>query len=231
MNKFVAIEGIDGSGKSVQIQLLIDFLERKRIEYKCLHFPKVDSSPYGEMIARFLRGEFGEVKDVNPYLVGLLFALDRQEAKDQITKWLSRGFFVIVDRYVYSNIAFQCAKLDKPEAKAQLRKWIYHLEYKYHNIPKPILSVFLHVPFQFVVANLVSNRNGYSRTYLNGRSDIHESDLPLQESVQREYLSLVNSNDDFCLIDCSSPDGKVLSADAIHKRITELLARKGILER
>ena len=121
MEKFVAIEGLDGCGKSTQTNLLTQYFDSRGIKCKYLHFPRIDSPIYGELIARFLRGEFGDVRSVNPYLVALLYAGDRENAKPLIQDWLSRGYLVLVDRYVYSNVAFQCAKIDKLKEKEELR--------------------------------------------------------------------------------------------------------------
>ena len=139
MNKFVVIEGLDACGKSTQIKLLDDYLDSAGLRYKHLHFPRTDSPVYGEMIARFLRGEFGDINGVDPYLVALLYAGDRQGAKAIIEGWLRKDYLVIVDRYVYSNIAFQCAKVDVPAEKEKLENWINELEYGYNKIPAPAI--------------------------------------------------------------------------------------------
>jgi hypothetical protein len=107
---FIVIEGIDGSGKSTQLKKTLEFLGRQRVRFKYIHFPRTDSPVYGDLIARFLRGDLGDLKSVNPYLVALIYAGDRYDARIQISEWLNEGFLVVADRYVYSNVAFQCAK-------------------------------------------------------------------------------------------------------------------------
>jgi len=221
--KFIVIEGIDGSGKSTQINMLKQHLNYKKIKYKFLHFPRTDSLVYGDLIARFLRGEFGDLNSVNPYLVALIYAGDRNDAKTKIRNWLNEGNVVIVDRYVKSNIAFQCAKILSAEEKNKLKNWILLLEFQYNKIPKPDISIFLDVPFDFTSKNLTKKRLGEDRNYLNGKSDIHETDLDFQKKVKEEYLSMVREDKSFHLIECRKEKDTVLDPEDIFKKIISIL--------
>ena len=73
----IVLEGLDGAGKSTQVELVRRMFAQEGVESHFLHFPRFDAPVYGELIARFLRGEFGGVGQVDPYLVALLFAGDR----------------------------------------------------------------------------------------------------------------------------------------------------------
>ena len=227
------MEGLDAAGKSTQIDLLKNYLQKQNKDYKYVHFPQTgtdaDSPIYGEMVANFLKGEYGDINQVNPYLVALLYAGDRNNAKNIIGDWLNKGYFLLVDRYVYSNMAFQGAKFKDPEEKKKLNRWIEHLEYEYHKIPKPTLSIFLHMQFDFVRRRLKDARTGADRNYLDGKEDIHESSLELQKNVEKEYLKLVEENDDFFLIDCFDEKGETLSPENIHEKIIRLLTMQGML--
>lgn len=70
----IVLEGLDGAGKSTQIDLLQQLLASRGLRYEYLHFPRFDAPIYGELIARFLRGELGAVDAVDPYVVALLYA-------------------------------------------------------------------------------------------------------------------------------------------------------------
>jgi dTMP kinase len=223
---FVVIEGLDGSGKSTQIDLLKKHLENISKPFKFVHFPRTGSRIYGEMIAKFLRGEFGELNEVNPYLVALLYAGDRNDAAEMINSWLDEGIFVLMDRYVYSNVAFQCAKLGRPDEQEKLRKWIHHLEFEYHNIPKPDISLFLDVPFDFTVRKLTSSRTGDDRNYLKGKKDIHEASIQFQQKVRKVYLWQVEKEPDFHLIDCKNENNDMMKPDDIFKRIIDKIDLK-----
>jgi len=218
--KFIVIEGLDGAGKSTQVEMLKKWFETKGKKIKYLHFPRMQAPYYGEMIARFLRGDFGKLSDVDPYLVALLYAGDRRDASPQIKQWLNEGYYVIVDRYVYSNIAYQCAKLDKENDKKQLKNWILNLEYEHNKIIKPDVSLFLNVPFSFTQKSLSSSRKGEDRNYLKGKSDIHEADLKFQENVRNVYLDLLQTQKDFININCASNNGEMLDKDSIFEQIT-----------
>jgi dTMP kinase len=221
---FIVLEGLDGAGKSTQITKLRDMFRSKGIESEYLHFPRFDAPVYGELIARFLRGDLGTVEGVNPYLVALLYAGDRADAAATIRKWLSDGKVVIVDRYVYSNIGYQCAKIADKEARATLREWILHTEFEEFAIPKPDLSLFLDVPFAFTERKLTEVREGEDREYLQGGKDIHEASLDLQRRVREVYLESAALSEDLHVVNCSNEEGGMALPEEIFERIMEYVA-------
>ena len=220
---FIVLEGLDGAGKSTQIKQLRQLLASRGIESEYVHFPRFDSPVFGELIARFLRGELGSVESVDPYIVALLFAGDRADMAPQIRAWQAEGKVVIVDRYVYSNIGYQCAKLATEEQRAKLKQWILDTEYGYYNIPRPDLSLFLDVPFAFTAKSLTEQRSGDDRAYLNGEKDIHESSLDLQQMVRNVYLEAAKSDEALQVIDCSNADGGMDTPEGIFSRIESVV--------
>lgn len=220
---FIVLEGLDGAGKSTQIKQLRTLLQERGIESCYVHFPRFDAPVYGELIARFLRGELGSVESVDPYIVALLFAGDRADMAAQIRQWQAEGKVVIVDRYVYSNIGYQCAKIADTQGQQRLKEWILQTEYGYYNIPRPDLSIFLDVPFSFTAKSLTEQRTGDDRAYLNGQSDIHESSLDLQQQVRRVYLEAAETDDTLKVVDCSNCEGGMDSPEGIFARIEALV--------
>ena len=216
---FIVIEGLDGAGKSTQVNRIREELRKRRIESEYLHFPRFDAPLYGDLIARFLRGELGGLDDVNPYLVALLYAGDRKEASERIAGWLAEGKCVIADRYVYSNVAYQCAKIADPQEREQLRRWIMETEYSHNGIIRPDKSLFLDVPFAFTKRKLEEARTGEERGYLNGKQDIHEASLSLQERVREVYLDQARRDETFRVVECSDQQGNMLPAETIFGRI------------
>ena len=215
----IVLEGLDGAGKSTQVNKLQQMLASCGIGYEYLHFPRFDAPVYGELIARFLRGELGEVGVVDPYIVALLYAGDRADAAPMIRNWLDAGKCVILDRYVYSNVAYQCAKISDHEEQKKLRDWIVDLEYGYHRIPRPDVSIFLDVPFDFTRRKLEENRQGTDREYLHGQQDIHEASLTLQQRVREVYLAQTAYDDRFRIVSCVGSDGGMLPPETIFTRI------------
>lgn len=215
----LVLEGLDGAGKSTQIKMLRQLLAERHIETEYIHFPRFDAPIYGELIARFLRGEFGGNDQVDPYLVALLFAGDRAEASAQIKEWLKQGKAVVLDRYVYSNIAFQGAKLPTKEEQQRLKEWILHLEFEHNHLPQPDLSLFLDVPFEFTEKKLKEQRVGDDRAYLNGGHDIHEDSLDLQRHVREVFLDAAQEDQKLCVVDCANQKGEMATPEEIFSRI------------
>lgn len=216
---FIVLEGVDGSGKSTQIANLQRMFTEQGVECEYLHFPRFDAPYFGDMIARFLRGELGSIEQVDPYVVALLYAEDRRDAAKMIRGWIAEGKVVICDRYVYSNVGYQCAKLSNDQEREKLREWILSLEYDYFAIPQPDLSLFLDVPFAFTERKLKQEvREGDDRAYLHGKKDIHEQSMDLQRAVRQVYINAAQKDENMHVIDCSC-QGEMASAEQIFERI------------
>lgn len=216
---FIVLEGLDGAGKSTQIRMLRQLFTDRGVESEYVHFPRFDSPVYGQLIARFLRGEFGGVQEVDPYLVALIFAGDRADAAPQIRQWLAEGKAVVLDRYVYSNVGFQCAKLPAGEERDRLADWIVNLEFGHNALPRPDLSLFLDVPFAFTERKLSEAREGDDRDYLQGGQDIHEASLQLQQDVRSVYLASAAKDPSLRVVDCSDASGAMESPEGIFAKI------------
>lgn len=217
---FIVLEGLDGAGKSTQLEKLTRFLSERKVNYKQMHFPRYDQPIYGELIARFLRGEFGDINQVDPYLVALLYAGDRAQAAPLMKEWLDdEGLFLITDRFVYSNVAFQCAKVADKKEQQRLKEWIVDLEFNHNALPRPTISLFLDVPFKFTRRSLSKQREGEDRSYLEGSKDIHEESLDFQANVREMYLDCAKDDPNFHVIDCSDGKDNMDTPDNIFNKI------------
>ena len=215
--KLIVFEGIDGSGKATQAKLFFEFFKDKKIPAEQISFPRYEKSLWGEMVRRYLDGEFGKVDEVSPYLASVLYAGDRMSASAQIRMWFSKGKMVICDRYVGSNIAHMGAKIKDKGLRIKFIKWLEELEYVENKIPREDLVIFLSVPVE-VSQNLISNR----------KLDIHERDASYLRRVAREYESLARERKNWVKVECVE-NGKLLLPETIHQKVLEVLGRGRIL--
>jgi dTMP kinase len=222
---FVAVEGLDGSGKTTQADLIVKTFRQTGRDAELIHFPRYDSAVWGPAISKFLRGDFGPVDDVHPWLVAQLFAGDRAEAAKDIRRLLSHGVVVVADRYLFSNFAFQGAKLGTQAEQEEFQHWLWTLEVELNQVPLPDVSLFLDVPLPLIEERLSAARPSKERTYLDGRADIHESDFGLQMRVRERYLELAEVWRDIEIVDC----GQLMYPHEIQKQVSKALSRRGLL--
>ena len=148
---------------------------------------------------------------------------------NQIKRWLEQGRIVILDRYTYSNIAYQCAKLADSIRQEELKDWILKLEFEHFAIPEPDLNIFLDVPFDFTENKLTTQRSGDDRNYLNGQTDIHESSLSFQKKVRDIYLGVAGTDKRLAVVNCAGPLGGMLFPDEIFSKIIGLIKTRQLI--
>jgi dTMP kinase len=139
------------------------------------------------------------------------------------------GKVVLLDRYTYSNIAYQCAKLPEVSSQDKLMNWIFSLEFNHFAIPQPDLNIFLDVPFAFTEKNLAKTRTGNDRDYLNGTRDIHEESIVFQKKVRDIYLRVSQSDDRLAVVNCSKNNGVMLNPSEIFDLIIKIFKEKKLL--
>jgi len=223
--KLIVIEGGDGSGKTTQAKLLISFLKEKKFFAKYFDFPQYYQTFHGQTVARYLRGEFGKLNDVSPYLASLAYALDRLSAKKLMEDFLKKGGLIIANRYTTSNMAYQGARFDDKNERQKFFQWLYELEYKINKIPKEDLVIYLYVPWQ-IGLELTAKKG--ERKYLLGSKDIHEKDIDLRKKVEKMYLDLARNKKNWIVINCVQ-DNKILSKEKIHQKIIQILVDRKII--
>jgi len=223
--KLVVIEGSDGAGKATQLGLLVEYFKSHHVPCATLDFPQYYKTFFGKWIGRFLKGEFGTVKDISPWLLLFPYAADRWQAKGDVEHWLDEGKVVLSNRYTGSN-AYQAAKVPK-EDRTRFLDWSFEMEYDAFGIPKEDLVIFLYVPFA-VSQKLLEQKA--ARKYMgNAREkDIHESDTALLQEVEKVYLGLCERFPHWVKIDCTK-NGVILSKEDIHRKILSVLRRKKII--
>ena len=161
--KLIVIEGIDGSGKTTQAELLVARLKKEKISCETLRFPRYSDNLFGALIRECLDGKHGDFINIFPKVGSVLYACDRFETMSKIRKWLVEGKTVILDRYVSSNQIHQGGKITNEKKRALFLDWLGVMEFeKLGNIP-PDLVLYLNMPHQ-VSRLLIENRTGVKDT-------------------------------------------------------------------
>ncbi|MBE7074761.1 MAG: dTMP kinase [Clostridiales bacterium] len=222
--KLIVIEGTDCSGKETQANSLVDFLNQNGyMSIKCA-FPNYNS-PTGKIIAGAYLGKEGYMDpvfdegatNVDPYCASLLYAMDRKYNIKQIIEYLNEGYNVVLDRYVASNMAHQGAKYEGTERKKFL-DFVDKLEYGLLNLPKPDLSLFLHMPI-WASKLLKADRAE--------RPDQHEQAENYLSKSEETYLEIIKMQS-FITIECTDGDRiKSISEikDLVCKRVIDFLKK------
>ena len=221
----LAIEGIDGAGKSTVTALLVELLRDRGHAVTTYDFPVYDEPQFGPLVARFLRGGFGTMELAEPWFVGMLFAGNRAEVGPSLREDAAQGRVVVCDRYSYSNVAFQSSKLAPGEDRTAFIDWLAHLEFVAFNVPRPALSFWLRVPLELRPG--AAHDRG-ERDYLDGAADVHEADEGLQRRVHEAYEYLASTRDDVQEIDCA-PGGVLLPPAAVAEALWQRIAALGVL--
>ena len=214
--KLIVLEGIDGSGKRTQLDLLARELDARGHAIYRVSFPRYESF-FGRLVARYLNGEFGALSTVDPHLSAVLYAGDRFEAKPEVESALGAGKVVLADRYVGSNLAHQTARVS-PERRAEFSAWLKRLEYGLYGLPEEDLVVYLRVPVEEAhrLVGLKAPRN-----YTDLKRDIQEADTKHLEQTALIYDQLA-TGPNWVRIECiNAATGNLNSPEEIHRAVVE----------
>ncbi len=182
-SKLIVIEGLDGSGKGTQSALVTQALKDRGYKVKKLTFPDYNS-PTSALVKMYLGGELGDSPDaVNAYAASVFYAVDR--VASFIKDW-KRDYeecdYIVLDRYVTSNIIYQMSKVDESERDNYI-SWCEDLEYNRLGVPKPDVVVYLDMP-PHVSQKLMSGRYNGDES----KKDIHEKNMDFLLSCRKSAL-------------------------------------------
>ncbi|WP_067534862.1 dTMP kinase [Nocardia crassostreae] len=187
MGALVVLEGLDGAGKRTLTEAVLSVLRARGLRVATLAFPRYGRSVHADLAAEALRGQRGDLAaSVNA--MALLFALDRADARDELSKLLADNDIVLLDRYVASNAAYNAARLHQP-ATGEIAAWVAELEFGRFGLPVPDVQIYLDVPVD--VAE--------ERARLRGESDAtraldaYEEDGGLQRRTGEVYRELAET--------------------------------------
>lgn len=215
--KLVVIEGLDGSGKSTQEELLKKKLSDCGVKVNFIKLPNY-GDPACEPVKMYLAGRFGDKpEDVNAYAASAFFAVDRYVSFNCYWKdaYLNGEVF-LADRYTTSNAYHQLTKTPRAEWDYYL-EWLEDFEYNKMGIPKPDAVIYLDMPIEVSQKLMTGRYNGDE-----SKKDIHEKDVAYLKSC-REAAEYACSRLGWKRIECSK-DGEPLPVDVISAKVFAAVA-------
>lgn len=214
--KIVVIEGLDGSGKSTQFEIVDKILSEKNIPHKSISFPDYDN-PSSALVKMYLSGEFSKnAADVNAYAASSFYAVDRYASfKLYWEKAYNAGDLVLASRYVTSNAIYQMVKCEKSEWDNYL-DWLFEYEYDKLGLPRPDSVIFLDMPIS-VSQKLLSGRYDGDED----KKDIHEINVGFLKKC-REAALYTAEKFEWNIIKCSDGENP-LSREIITDEIMKIM--------
>lgn len=218
--KLIVIEGLDGIGKTTQLEKLRDRLKANGTKVATHHFPTYYSYQ-GQSVEKYLAGDYGEVSSLSPYFINSLYAHDR--AITWLTKLKSlyeKGHTILLDRYTTSSLVYQSIDITNPAEKRAFLDYIADYEYNKLGIRRPDAVILLEAPFE-----LVSELRRHRTSNEGVSNDIYERNLKLLKKAYRNNI-FVARHFDWTRVNCATPDGTAIrSVEDIHAEIYQKLQK------
>ncbi|MBN2328769.1 MAG: dTMP kinase [Candidatus Omnitrophica bacterium] len=206
--KLIAVEGIDGSGKSTQIYLVKRWLELAGLK---VFFTEWNSS----LLVKKATKKAKKRNLLTPTTFSLIHCTDFTDRYErQILPLLEAGFIVLCDRYIYTAFA-------RDATRGCDRRWLRNL---YAFAVKPDITFFFHAPLDVAGGRILAGRPQLK--YHEAGMDLNLSDDPyksfalFQEMIHQEYVKMIDEFG-FDVIDAtqSIPDMQEKVRDVICERI------------
>ena len=205
MGKIIIVESsTDGCGKETQTKKLFERLEKEGKKVIRFTFPNYEN--YSSIfVKKYLNGEYGkDPKKQDPYIISTFFAIDRYITfKEQIEKYYNDDYYIIIDRYVISNMIYQGAKIQDKEEKEKFLRWEEDFEYNLYKIPRPDKVIYLHLSVKD------------SQKLIK---DIHEQDLEFLKDAYNMAEELAHKND-WIRIECIDENKNMRTIEDISDEI------------
>ena len=184
MGKFIAIDGLDGSGKGTQSEKLVEKLMAEGKRVRVLSFPIYENES-SIFVRMYLEGKLGDKpSDTNAYAASMFFATDRyiSYATDWKKDILDPDTYVVANRYTTANAVHQLSKLPENEWEDFLR-WLWDFEFTKLGLPMPDLVLYLELP-PALSLSLVKSRSDST----GQKMDIHEKDTAYMDKCYEAAL-------------------------------------------
>ena len=216
MGIFIDLEGLDGSGKTTQTELICKRLKDDGIDYRQIKLPDYESDS-SILVRKYLAGDFGKnAGDVNAYAASVLYAADRFASYTE--KWgedYRSGKLIFADRYTPANALYQMTKLDKADWDPFL-EWLFDFEYEKIGIPAPDKVIFLDMPVEVSQRLMTSRYNGDE-----SKKDVHEANVEFLNACREAALYAADKYG-WSVVECAQ-NGEPLPIDVINDKVYKIL--------
>ena len=220
--KFIVIDGTDGSGKTTQVDLLVDKLQKEGYSVAKADFPQYEK-PSAYFVEQYLGEKYGELKSIGAQRASIFYALDRFDASFEMQRLLNEGTILVSNRYVSANKGHQLGKILGDEARKEFLKWVNNLEYTIFGIPVPDLTLFLHMDAA------IGQRLAEERDRTAGKPiDIHQSNIDHLRNAEQAYLFCIehDHSENWRRIVCyegNQPKPVEIIHDQVYRVVKEIL--------
>lgn len=211
--KLIVIEGLDGCGKSTQLELLQEKLKGKA---EFISFPNYESAS-GSIVKDYLSGKFIEDDPMTGcFTASSFYAVDRYTSyKNFWEENYKKGTNIIAARYTTSNAIYQMAKLEKEKWDGYL-SWLWDFEYNKFSMPKPDKVIFLDMPIE-ISQKLLSKRYDGDES----KKDIHEKNIDFLRRCRKAALYTAES-DNWQIVSCANGEN-IRTINEINNELYEII--------
>jgi dTMP kinase len=220
--RLIVIDGVDGSGKATQVELLLKRLRKDGHTVKTVDFPEYYKNFFGKFIGNCLSQQYYNWLNIHPKIASIAYAADRFESSAEIKKWLEKGYIVIANRYVSANQIHQGGKIANSKKRQEFIEWLNEMEYGVFKIPRPDIVFYLSLPVA-ISLDLIKDRDRdgkMKRQYLKKKKDVHENDTNFLVNSRKSALWLVKTQKEFTQIDCAT-GGNLHTREDISEEVYE----------
>ncbi len=217
--KIISFEGIDGTGKTTQINLLKDFLIIHNYKVNVRSYPVYESF-FGKEIGIHLSSK--DIKhNIDARSMALWYAMDRWKDRKDFIATNPDTDILLLNRYTLSNMVYQVIRAGEPD---NLAGWVEELEHGVLELPRPDLYLIFDLPFELA---LINNEGKGKRDYIDGEVDKYEKDIKLQTTARKLYREFGQTQKNAVVIDCYEKDRMLpieKIADKVKKEVSKIIS-------
>jgi dTMP kinase len=219
--KIIVLDGIDGSGKKTQTEMLVERLNREGRKAVRIDFPQYENNFFGRLLKEVLGNERYNFLNIDPVIASVLYAADRWESKKTLEKYLEEGYVIILDRYVSSNQIHQGGKFSFDEKGEKERKkfmeWLSEMEHKVFQVPKPDLIIYLSLELD-TVRKLMEERAKKE----SERVDVVDKNTEYQRKSRDSAIKLSKELSNMKVVNCDK-GGHLRTREDINNEIYNII--------